>query len=49
MGIQKDGEFRVVDLLDKRFGIWSSEKGLSMNTRRGTKINYLQYMDMNKE
>jgi len=46
MGVQKDGEVRVVDVFDKRFGIWSSEEGLSMNTMG---INYLRYMNMNKQ
>ena len=48
MGVQKDGEVRVVDVFDKRFGIWSSEEGLSMNTMQG-EINYLRYMNMTKQ
>jgi len=48
MGVQKDGEVRVVDVFDKRFGIWSSKEGLSMNITQG-EINYLRYMNMNKQ
>ena len=48
MGVQKDGEVRVVDVFDKSFGIWSSEEGLSMNAMQG-EINYLRYMNMNKQ